>query len=211
MATRSSDTISSVPPMSQRHELEMSSVEAQLCDLYAERQRLEEELGSSQADEILALIDDLNARIADLESECESAPRLDEMDAMRIQLAELVAEREAFLLSVDAESFDEVRSTIDQLTSMSTQPTSGTQPAPGTMTNEDFEIEDVIDGAIDMANDVSHDVSHNVTNETVQDAQTIAKDLRTMAEQLGDVFANSKVTFTGRLHGGQWKLECNNG
>lgn len=195
--------------MSQRNELEMSSVEAQLCDLYAERQRLEEELGSSQANEILALIDDLNARIADLESECENAPRLDEMDDMRIQLAALVAEREAFLLSVDADSLDEARSNFDSLsTALHNQPTPGPQTDPGTMSNEDFEVEDVIEDAIEMANDVSHSVSNE---QTMQDAQTIANDLRTMAEQLGDVFTNSKVTFTGRLHGGQWKLECNNG
>lgn len=194
--------------MSERNELEMSSVEAQLCDMYAERQRLEEELGSSQTDEILALIDDLNARIADLESECENAPALDELDDMRLQVAELVAEREAFLLSVDAGSLDEARDAFDHL--KATPPPTQTQ----VMNHDDIEVddtieaEDAIDGAIDMANEVSHHVS---SDEGVQDAMTIAQDLRTMAEQLGDVFSNSKVTFTGRLHGGQWKLECNNG
>lgn len=188
--------------MSERNELEMSSVEAQLCDMYAERQRLEEELGSSQTDEILALIDDLNARIADLESECESAPDLDELDDMRLQVAELVAEREAFLLSVDAGTLDEARDAFDHL---KTTPTPTQNHA---MSNDDIEVEDAIEDAIDMANEVSH----NVTNdETMQDAMTIAQDLRTMAEQLSGVFSNSKVTFTGRLHGGQWKLECNNG
>jgi|GEM_PF-4649753 len=188
--------------MSERNELEMSSVEAQLCDMYAERQRLEEELGSSQTDEILALIDDLNARIADLESECENAPALDEMDDMRVRIAALVAEREAFLLSVDAGSLDEARDAFDHL--KTTPPPTHTYD----MNNDDIEVEDAIEDAIDMANDVSHHVS---SDEGMQDAMKIAQDLRTMAEQLSGVFSSSKVTFTGRLNGGQWKLECNNG
>lgn len=187
--------------MTERHELEMSSVEAQLCVLYAEKQRLEEELGSSSTDDILTLIDDLNARIADLEVASDELPGLDETDDLRIQLAQLVAEREAFLLSVDAGSLDEAKGVLDNIRSTNQRP-------HDSMQDQDFEVENALDDAIDMATDVSSNVN---SNGSVQDAFTVAKDLRTMAEQLGDVFSNSKVTFTGRLHGGQWKLECNNG
>jgi hypothetical protein len=185
--------------MNDKSELEMSSVEAQLCVLYAEKQRLEEELGSSQTEDILALVDELNARIADLENVATEVPGLDETDALRVRVAELVAEREAFLLSVDATDFDSVRT---RLSTIQSNQKSSTPIRPMSTTN-DYDAIKALDNAIDMANDVS--------NSSVQDALTIAKDLRTMAEQLGSVFTTSKVTFSGRLNGGQWKLECHNG
>jgi hypothetical protein len=186
--------------MSERTELEMSSVEAQLCVLYAEKQRLEEELGSSQADEIVALVDDLGARIADLEREAQNAAPLDEVDALRIRVAELVAERESFLLSVDADDFEEARAKLTTLQSQAQA------PAPQTpMSNKNYDTLKAIDSAIDMASEVSNDCSSS------SDAATVAKDLRTLAEQLGHVFSSTKVTYSGRLNGAQWKLECHNG
>jgi hypothetical protein len=185
--------------MSERSELEMSSVEAQLCVLYAEKQRLEEELGSSQADEIVALVDDLGARIADLEREAQNAAPLDEVDALRIRVAELVAERESFLLSVDADDFEEARAKLTTLQSQAPAPDSA-------MSNKNnYDTLKAIDSAIDMASEVSNDCSSS------SDAATVAKDLRTLAEQLGHVFSNTKVTYSGRLNGAQWKLECHNG
>jgi hypothetical protein len=185
--------------MSDRSELEMSSVEAQLCVLYAEKQRLEEELGSSQADEIVALVDDLGARIADLERQAQSAAPLDEVDALRIRVAELVAERESFLLSVDADDFEQARSKLTTLQSQA--------PAPQSPMNNknNYDTLKAIDSAIDMASEVSNDCSSS------SDAATVAKDLRTLAEQLGHVFSSTKVTYSGRLNGAQWKLECHNG
>jgi predicted nucleic acid-binding Zn-ribbon protein len=184
--------------MSDRSELEMSSVEAQLCVLYAEKQRLEEELGSSQADEIVALVDELGARIADLEQEARSAAPLDEVDTLRIRVAELIAERESFLLSVDADDLEAARAKLTTLQSQRPEPTAA-------MSNKNYDAMKAIDSAIDMASEVSNDCSSS------SDAATVAKDLRTLAEQLGHVFSSTKVTYSGRLNGAQWKLECHNG
>lgn len=190
--------------MSDRSELEMSSVEAQLCVLYAEKQRLEEELGSSQADEIVALVDELGARIADLEQEARNAAPLDEVDALRIRVAELVAQRESFLLSVDADDFEGALSRFTTL--QSSRPERAQRPEPSTaMSNKNYDTLKAIDSAIDMASEVSSDCSSS------SDAATVAKDLRTLAEQLGHVFSNTKVTYSGRLNGAQWKFECHNG
>ena len=146
--------------MSERSELEMSSVEAQLCVLYAEKQRLEEELGSSQADEIVALVDDLGARIADLEREAQNAAPLDEVDALRIRVAELVAERESFLLSVDADDYEDARAKLTTLQSQA--------PAPEiAMSNKNYDTLKAIDSAIDMASEVSNDCSSSSDAATV--------------------------------------------
>ena len=98
-----------------------NSLQEQLASLYADRERLELELGTAESDPILAHIRSLEERLRSAEQELrESRDLVDGTPGnheAEMRLAEVVSERESFFENVASNNYDEVEGTIGELKS----------------------------------------------------------------------------------------------
>ncbi len=105
--------------MTETSETEKSSLEAQLMCLYSDRERLELELGTADAEPILAHIRSLEERLRQAESNLRSEPvasySTPANNEAEMRLAEVVSERESFFENVASNNFDEVERYISTL------------------------------------------------------------------------------------------------
>ncbi len=98
--------------MDDSQELEMSSLEAQLVCLYADRERLEMELGTADAEPILLHIRSLEEKLRSLKDEARDVAGDPESEDFELRLAEVVTERESFFEDLGVSSYAEARACI---------------------------------------------------------------------------------------------------
>jgi hypothetical protein len=164
-------------------ELELSSVEAQLVCLYADRERLESELGTAEAEPILAHIKALEGKLREAEKQARelSPAQPTEADA---RLSELAAERESFFESVGVHNFSELGALIAKLRR------AGEPKAPAALPQSA----------------ASHVQPHSSV-----DSEQVGKDLRNISRELTGCFRSLEMRFEGELPSGRFVLKASNG
>ncbi len=105
--------------MTEDHNQPASSLQEQLVALYADRERLELELGTAESEPILAHIRSLEERLRQAEHELREGEQAvggtPSHHEAEMRLAEVVSERESFFENVASNNYDQVESTIEEL------------------------------------------------------------------------------------------------
>jgi hypothetical protein len=165
-------------------ELELSSVEAQLVCLYADREKLESELGTADAGPILEHIRALEAKLRDAEhSAREFTPSSG--SSRTPELAALAAERDSFFESLGVKSFDELGALIAKLRR------AGEPKAPAALPQQ---VSAVAPSA----------------PVTKVDSEQVGRDLRNLTRELTGCFRSLEMRFEGELPSGRFFLRAGN-
>lgn len=165
-------------------ELELSSVEAQLVCLYADREKLESELGTADAGPILEHIRSLETKLRQAEQSArEFVPSAGPVSSP--ELERLAAERDSFFESLGVKSFDELGALIAKLRR------AGEPKAPAALPQQS--------SAPAAAAPVAK-----------VDSEQVGRDLRNLTRELTGCFRSLEMRFEGELPSGRFFLRAGN-
>ena len=195
--------------MNEHSEREMSSLEAQLVCLYADRERLELELGTADAEPILKHIRSLEERLRDAEDSIrDPKPALPERSGdgeAEMRLAEVVSERESFFENVQANSYPEVETHIselkEQLETMEHQMKSMEAEA---------ETSSSVEPAAPFGGTAPSEQATPTAGSATGSGAQAAKDVQAFAEGLAGLYKKSEVVFEGELASGRFRFTASN-
>lgn len=163
-------------------ELELSSIEAQLVCLYADREKLESELGTAEAGPILEHIRALETKLREAE---ESARELAVGGSVEPDLSGLAAECESFFESLGVKSFGELGALIARLRR------AGEPKTPAALPQQTS----------------AQPPSASVTK---VDSEQVGRDLRNLTRELTGCFRSLEMRFEGELPSGRFFLRAGN-
>lgn len=167
-------------------ELELSSVEAQLVCLYADREKLESELGTADAGPILEHIRSLEAKLRQAEQSAREFVQ-SPGPVSSPELERLAAERDSFFESLGVKSFDELGALIAKLRR------AGEPKTPAALPQQSSAPAPAPAAAVAKV-----------------DSEQVGRDLRNLTRELTGCFRSLEMRFEGELPSGRFFLRAGN-